>query len=235
MGPQSGRGRQSRDRAFAFGYEPAEVTAAQEAAARDFWEHHLKLAPSDFVVAFGGTLNHSFELETVIEAARILEASRDSVRWVICGQGDRVPSYKVLASGLTSIHFMGWVRSPEMHALLHRADVGLMPYCANNNFGSSIPNKCIEYLCYGLPILSTLASGTPRRALEEAECGLFYENGKPETLVEGVRQLMESQEERSKMSQGARNYFQQHFRAEVVYGRMADHLESLARAPVVTF
>lgn len=228
---QSGHDRRPADIAFPFGYEPSEVSEEQRDEAQQFWDQEIGRAKNEFLIAFGGTLNHSFELETVIDAAQLLESRGAPVRWVICGQGDRLAGYRDRAKNLKEFHLMGWVKSPAMRVLLERADAGLMPYCANENFGGSIPNKCIEYMCFGLPVLSTLQTGTPRRALDEAGCGLYYSNGEPEQLVLAIESLLNAPERRDEVAKAAKGYFEANFRADAVYGRMADHLESLSRRP----
>ena len=48
----------------------------------------------------------------------------------------------------------------ELRELLNISNIGLAPYNDLWDFNLSIPNKISEYLCYELPILSSLKGDT---------------------------------------------------------------------------
>ena len=52
--------------------------------------------------------------------------------------------------------FPGWVNKPEIWILMRIAQVGLAPYRSTEDFIISIPNKAIEYMSAGLPVISSL-------------------------------------------------------------------------------
>lgn len=228
----AGRPRGAMDRAFPFGYverrpEPEEIERANR-----FWkERGVGVAPGEFLVCFFGTIGMHFDLETVIEAARRLEGGGRPVRFVLCGSGDRLAGYQEAARGLSNVVFPGWVGSSEIWTLMRLAKLGLAPYRNTKDFQSSLPNKTIEYLSAGLPLLSCL-KGVLKELLEENGCGVPYAEADPGSLARAVEEAYDRQERLDAMSDNALRLYRAKFTAETVYGEMMLHLEKLAgRAP----
>ena len=92
----------------------------------------------------------------------------------------------------------------------------------------SLPNKSLEYLSAGLPIVSSL-KGTLQELLEDNNCGITYENGNEEQLAEILLSLYEKPEILRTMSENAFALYQERFVAEKVYSDMIDHLELICK------
>jgi len=108
--------------------------------------------------------------------------------------------------------------------LMRMSSVGLAPYRSSKDFMASIPNKSIEYLSAGLPILSSL-KGTLKELLSTNDCGITYENGDAEDLVSILVNLYDHPELIRKMSENAYALYKEKFIAEKVYNNMISHLE----------
>jgi hypothetical protein len=111
--------------------------------------------------------------------------------------------------------------------LLRIASAGLAPYRPSLNYTNNLPNKPIEYLSAGLPILSSL-DGTLRSLLEMHGCGVTYKGA--DDLVSSLKSLREAPGRVAAMSAAATSLYRKEFIADNVYGAMADHLEVLAKA-----
>jgi len=213
------------DRDFPHGYvdEPPPTESAD--AARALWRAR-GLQPGDSIACFFGTIGRQFELETVIEAAAMLRERCPSLKFVLCGSGDRLDRYRVLAHGLQNVLFPGWVQSAEIWTLMRLSLAGLAPYRSERSFTLSLPNKVIEYLSAGLPIVSSL-DGAVRTLIAQYNCGLAYENADAAGLAENLCRLYEDAELRSRLSTNADATFRERFVANKVYGRMIEHLETV--------
>ena len=223
------RPRRPTDRDFALGY--SRQTPPQDALdkAQEFWRS-LGVGPRDdaFTACFFGYFGRQFELQTVIDAARTLQASDRKFRFVLCGSGDNFDRYRRLAGGLTNVVFPGWVGSAGIWSLMRMSSVGLAPYISNADFQASIPNKAVEYMSAGLPIASSL-TGTLQKLLADNDCGLTYGNGKPAELADALRLMHDSPDRLKAMSANALALFERRFVAEKVYGEMADYIERIAK------
>lgn len=192
-----------------------------------------KRAPgADFLVALVGSLNgQRYEMDCVIEAARRLRADQPRVRFVVAGDGDNLQRYKSAAHDCPNMEFTGWLGAAELAKLLSSAAVGLVPYRNTPDFMMSVPNKAVEYLASGVPVLTSLR-GTLPRVLDASRCGARFDASNPETLCAIIRDLRDDPARLQDMSVRAATLFRREFAAEVVYERFASHLERVAAGVV---
>lgn len=224
----TGRPRHRWDRDFPFGYSqlaPDDVSIAQ---ATHFWSKFgIKEKREDcFVACFFGTIGRQFELDTVIEAARKLSKGGRRFKFVLCGAGGALDDYKKLAGDCESVIFPGWVGAPEIWTLMQMSDAGLAPYKNGEGFKDNLPNKPIEYLSAGLPVISSL-SGYLQDLLKENECGLTYSGGDVGSLVDALAELYDDRARLHLMSQNSFELYKQKFIAEKVYEELIDYLEEV--------
>lgn len=219
------RVRTSLDRDFPLGY--SSVTPQEKALieANRFWKKY-GLCEEEFIICFFGTMGRQFEFETVIEAARKLNSQRRLFRFILCGSGDNFEYYKKLASGVDNTVFPGWVGAVEIWSLMRMSAVGLAPYRSNEDFMASLPNKSIEYLSAGLPIISSL-KGILKDLLSTSNCGITYENSNSDELVSILIDLYDHPERLKTISENALDVYKEKFVAEKVYNDMIDYLESV--------
>jgi glycosyltransferase involved in cell wall biosynthesis len=216
------------DRDFPHGYK-AEPPSAQAVAEADrMWEGH-GISKAVFVACFFGAIGRQFELDTVIRAARRLHDAGTPVRFVLCGDGDRLAHYREAAGDLPNVLLPGWVDHAAIWSLMRRASAGLAPYICERSFTESIPNKAIEYLSAGLPVVSSLP-GVLQALLSGYNCGLTYGNGDDAALAGALVSLRDSAELRAQLSKNAYSVFQSRFVAENVYRSFAEHLQTIVHA-----
>nr|MEE4269850.1 glycosyltransferase [Candidatus Krumholzibacteria bacterium] len=178
-------------------------------------------------ICFIGSFNFTaFDFSTLVEGMRQLEGQ---ARLVFCGSGVGEQQLRGLAEGAANILFSGWVDEPALRVIMQRSVMGVTPYRNNANFTENLPNKFLEYLSQGLPVVSCLG-GYSRQVLEPAGVGLFYEEGDAGGFVRSVQTLLTREELRAQMSRQAHELFAARFRATTVYGAMIDTLEDLAAA-----
>ena len=210
------------DRAFPLGYSDRVPDPSAIARAKASWAK-LNVGGA-FVVAFVGTMGlQKLDMAPVIAAARALRS--ENVQFVLCGDGDGLATFKAMAAGLDNVIFPGWVGSAEIWTLLRMASVGLAPYRSSLNYIGNLPNKPIEYLSAGLPILSSL-DGLLRSLLIRHGCGITYGDG--DDLVAALSTLRAAPRHLEAMSAAATALYRDKFVAEDVYDAMAAHLETVA-------
>jgi len=222
----AGRAATQWDRDFPMGYHRIELyrEECEEALAR--WGAR-GIMENGFVVCFFGTIGRQFDLETVIDAARMLRGNGRRFQFVLCGSGDTLVDYRRKARDCPDILFPGWVNRADIWALMSLSSVGLAPYRNKPNFTMNLPNKPVEYLSAGLPLVSSL-SGVLAKLISEGHCGVTYEEGKPDSLVEALIRLYDEREELRTMAENAMALYEKSFVAERVYGGMTEHLRRIA-------
>jgi glycosyltransferase involved in cell wall biosynthesis len=224
----AGRSRTELDCDFPLGYMERLPLHGDMEKAQLFWDGvGIRAGAGDFIVCFFGTIGRQFDLETVIEAARRLEGGSRRFHFVLCGSGDMLPRYRKLAEGVPSVVFPGWVGAAEIWTLMRMARTGLAPYRNSKDFRSSLPNKSIEYLSAGLPLVSSL-TGELERLLSEHRCGVTYSEGDAGSLVAALEKLYDDDSQIETMAANASALYRKKFTAEIVYNGLCRYLEDLA-------
>ena len=229
---RAGRGRQPRDQAFAMAYEPDRSETAGRAspglrAAEADWDR-LGATVNRRIICFFGVFGRQFDFDTVIRAADIARKSDPRLLWVLCGNGDSYEKIKGLGATVDSVLMPGWVDRPAIAALMRRSIAGLAPYRPFLNFQLNLPNKPVEYLSAGLPVITSV-DGVIKHEIVDKGAGLWAPGGDPHALAEAALLLAADDVQRSAMAARARALFGEAFSADVVYGRMISALEALGR------
>lgn len=175
-----------------------------------------------FQLCFFGALGRHSEIETVIDAARILERDGADVRFVICGAGDRSDAFLEQAKDLSNMEFLGWVDGSRIARIMEDSGAGLAPF-RGKHYSTNIPNKIVEYLAGGLPIVTSL-DGPTGNLLRQRKCGLVYEGGSATSLAAAIRCLAEDKTVLETMAANAKETFNELFSAEVVLSGIERHL-----------
>lgn len=222
------RRRTPLDRLFPLGYADNEPSTAEIRTAKDFWaQHGIQEGQPHFLACWFGMMGKHSELSTVIEAALRLSRIRDSIRVVLCGTGPEFNRCRRLAGDCNNVVLPGWVNAAQIWTLMRLSSVGLAPYVSNGNYVRNIPNKPIEYLSAGLPVVSSL-QGELATLLADNHCGLTYQNGSADDLVRTLTDCYDHPAQCALMAQNAANLYEERFVAETVYGRMSEFLCDLA-------
>ena len=215
------------DRVFALGYEPLHAEA-DTVAARAFWvDQGLNLDGEDFLAVYVGTISRQCEFGHVVDAAKAL--AKQNVKFVLCGAGDLLPELQAAAAEMPNMVVPGWCTHSQISVLLERAGAGLMPYRRLPNFVGAIPNKALEYMACGVPIVWRLEEGALAEMIDTERIGVTYDataNG----LVRAIGQIRSREESPSIAAARSRQLFENRFRATAIYEEMARFLEGLAES-----
>lgn len=220
------------DRAFLIGYTAAEITAPVDPAAiREFGERH-GIKRENKLITFCGVFGSSYDLETVVECAALLEkGGRTDVQFVLAGHGDKAETLRRQAAGLHNVVFTGWLDQSSLRTLIAMSSIGLCAY--GKEATQSLPNKPFEYMAAGLPQISSL-KGELEDLLHLHQIGLFYRAGDAASLRDQVLRIVDSPSLQREMSQRAAETFRRHFDASHIYPAFAEYLEKTAdRFPTV--
>lgn len=215
------------DKSFSLGYSENVPKKKDIRDAEQFWvKYGLSKNKNEFNICFFGNLDHSFvsEFINVINAARKIKAKNYQIRFIICGSGVNLDFYKKKSKGCNNIIFPGWINEAQIWTLLRMSSVGLLPFQNSKSFVISFPNKSIEYLSAGLPIVSSL-KGVLGDLLNNYNCGITYENENADDLASTLINLFNHPELIKEMSKNAYTLYKDKFVAEKVYDDMIDYLE----------
>jgi glycosyltransferase involved in cell wall biosynthesis len=207
---------------------PAETPRPEDvAAAERYWdERGVGTGADQFVAAFMGTLSRHFDLETILEAAKLVAADARPITFVICGAGDLRAPLEAKAGATPNVRFTGWVNQAQIWVLLRRLGAGLAPYRNTKNFLENLPNKPAEYWSAGVPVVTCL-DGVLGEIIRSERCGIAYPEGDAAALAAALRRLRDDEPARRSMAQAAAAVYTRRFHPEHVNGDFERHLENL--------
>jgi glycosyltransferase involved in cell wall biosynthesis len=218
------RPRAERDAVFPLAYPDLVVDPAERAGSGSALRA-LGVDPARKNVWYIGTFNRWIDLGTAIRAARLIAGrGRHDVTFVFSGDGDHAAQWRREAEGLPNVVFTGWVRSAAIAWLRDAAWVGLAPY--REGF-TTMGNKLFEFMAGGLPVVFSL-EGEPRRVIEATGAGLHFPAGNAEALAAALLRLADDAALHERLGAAGRGAYEANWRADVVYPRMAAHLETVA-------
>lgn len=225
----AGRQRNGMDRVVPLTTPSGQISSVELEAASQWWNNKGIVADDRSRVCFVGSHSQAFDIEPIYQAAKTFSSHGNQCEFVICGDGEYSAEWRSLMSGLPNVHFPGWVDRAQIEALAERSHVALTPYRNIDNFTKNLPNKVIDALSLGLPILSPL-QGEVANLIETYGVGLRYGTDSGRSLVECIEALISDQAFRQKMSNNALRLYRERFSYEMVYGGLVSHLEMLARS-----
>jgi glycosyltransferase involved in cell wall biosynthesis len=97
----------------------------------------------------------------------------------VIGVGGATKQLKALSETLgvqRYVEFLGWCEKTVVDRFYASADVGLLPYKWCSHWNATIPNKLFDYMIAGIPVLASNIVPI-QRIIEEARCGLVFEDG----------------------------------------------------------
>ncbi len=143
-----------------------------------------------FVVSYMGNMGRFHDLETIMEAARLLKDDA-SMAFVLAGDGHKkkwVHQY-VDDYHLTSCHLHSYIDSERYPRALACAHVGLVSLSAGQE-GLSVPSKSFAFMAAGIPLVAVMpAECEIARIIEEEGCGVVVRPGDAEGLAAVLREL----------------------------------------------
>jgi glycosyltransferase involved in cell wall biosynthesis len=175
-----------------------------------------------FVWTYAGNVGLSQDLETAIEAARIL-GSGFELR--IAGDGARREALEEQAQRTPGarVRFEGLVEPEAAARLLRGSDALLVSLADDPALAKSIPIKLYDYCAIGRPVI-VAATGEVRRIAEAEDVAIALDPGDPEALAEAVRSLRGDAGRAGELASRARDFAARNLRE-----RGVERLESLLR------
>ena len=221
------RERIEMDGVFPLTSPTGQVPVAELMIARRWWDQQGIVDDGRPRVCFVGSHSPAFDFTPVREAAEIAVSGRSPCEFVICGDGGSSAELHAMMTGLPNVHFPGWIDRPQIETLAERCQAELAPYHNKTDFCMSVPNKIIDALSQGLPILSPL-QGEVAALIAEHGVGMRYGTDTGKTLHDCIQTLTQDVALQKNMSQNARTLYAARFSFEMVYGGLVKHLEKMA-------
>lgn len=163
---------------------------------------------------FAGNVGIVQSVETIVKAAAQCK-HLSHVRWHIVGDGKQLDHCKQLAEQLQApVIFHGRRPVAEMPRYYAMADAMLVTMRKDAALSLTLPGKVQTYMAAGKPILGAI-DGETQQVVGEAACGYVVGAEDSTALAESAQKFASlSREERKKMQELSRVYYDEHYTVE---------------------
>ena len=217
----------TKDRVFPLTTKEINVNSSQTESARLWWSKlGVKKDDGKKRVTFIGSLNKSYDFDPIINS--IIHAKRDKIRleFIICGDGEFFETIKSQIGHYDNVVMPGWINRPQIKFLAELSSASLVPFKNIENFQNNTPNKIVDSLMLGLPILCEL-DGEVLKLISENEIGLKYDRSPLNSLYSCIKKIISDSQLQRKMALNSKKLYSKNFSYNKVYSSFVKHLESI--------
>ena len=148
----------------------------------------IETRPNEKLIGFVGSLKRWHDVDTLVEAVRLLYIEDETYRLIVVGEGPRWSDLKALDAPFLSL--IGAVGHDEVPGLLVAMDLIAVPYAAGGDPYFS-PIKLFEAMAVCKPVVGARV-GQVAEVIDDGVNGLLYEPGDAADLATKIRQVFES-------------------------------------------
>lgn len=181
-----------------------------------------------FRVVFAGNIGSAQGVHVITEVADLLKTHKE-IRLVVFGSGSELEwmRTRIAELGLSNLFLAGRYPVEAMPNLLSRADALLATLSDRQIFAATVPNKIQAYMAVGRPIIASM-NGEGARLVKEAGAGIAVPAEDGPALAKAILNLYSmSTEDRNRLGENGRRYYQQHFDHDMLVSELIQHFEKV--------
>ena len=163
---------------------------------------YIKRSSKIFKISYIGTIGLAHSIQTIIEAAKILNNRHSELKILFQIIGDGAEKEKILkeAQGNSNVKVLSTITKDQVKEYLDRTDAGVIHLRKNNLYKTVVPSKMFEYMAMGVPILHGV-SGESLQIINKYNLGLHFVSESPEDLCSAILKLYNNRSLYNKMSE----------------------------------
>ena len=223
----SNRERTNNDITIPLTTENCQISDNERKTAAQWWKEQGVVSDGKMKIMFVGSHYPSLDFSPILEAAALFLDKGVECDFIICGHGELTESLISKAQNYKNVFFPGWVDRPKVEVLSKMSVASIAPFRNIDCFMKSLPNKVIDSLSLGLPIISPL-KGEVMGLIESEKVGLVYDEGSGESLFSCIVKFGKDEKMRKKLTTNSITLYNSRFSYEIVYGGLVEHLEGMA-------
>lgn len=212
-----------------FAYVPNGISLDEMSKTEPLDEKVKAQIPEDrFIVGYTGTFGQANSLNTLLEAAAIIQKQNSDIFFVLIGKGPKKNNLLELRKklSLNNCVILDTIPKNQVQCAITLFSISAITWNNKDSlyrFGIS-PNKLFDYMYAGKPIIQAIAAGND--IVRDADCGLTISPRNPEALAEAVLKLHAmTPEERGVLGKNGRDYVLANHTYEVLAKKFIDALQ----------
>ncbi|GAC1458149.1 MAG: glycosyltransferase family 4 protein [Chamaesiphon sp.] len=169
-----------------------------------------------FTVLYSGNMGRCHDMDTIMEAARILQ--NEPIQFVFIGNGAKRQECIDLVNrlGLQNCRFLPYQSKENLPYSLTASDLSLVSVSPGME-GLVVPSKLYAALAAGRPIAVICEKHSYlRQMIADANCGAGFNNGDAAGLAAFIRRLATDSQLTNRMGKAGRQYLQSHLTPEII-------------------
>lgn len=203
---------------------PIEKIKPEQIELAEQWWKKKQIDRTQRNIFFVGSFSRNFDFKPIRDAASEAISNGKKWRFILCGNGPKLNELKEMMSEFDNVFFPGWVDIAKINSLGSMSIATIAPYLNIDNFKNNIPNKVVDSLSLGLPILSPL-EGEVGNLIQKYEVGLSYNQEK--SLYQCIEIISSNKTLQQKLSRNSKKAYSDSFEFNQVYDDYISYLENL--------
>ena len=193
------------------------ITINQGINTQIFKPDRIRKSNEKFLAVYTGSFSPLYDFEIILQSAEKLRVHKDII-FELIGDGelkDEIKDY-VKANALDNVTVRDSIKDTDkLINKINSSDVGVVGINDNIHNNSVYPNKVLEYLSCGLPILCSAAKGAPRSLVEKSKGGIVVESHDYDAFSKMLLELYENPSKCEMMRRNARGYAEKNHSLQV--------------------
>jgi colanic acid biosynthesis glycosyl transferase WcaI len=182
-----------------------------------------------FVVMFAGNLGFNAVLDTVLDAAKLLE-HENGTRFLIVGEGNAKKALvgRANALSLSNVDFLPTQPKETLPDMLGAADISLVTL--NRHLGLlNVPSKTYSIMASARPVVAAVPENSEIASLvKQANCGVWVPPENPRALASAIQHLSKQPELLEQYGANGRKYVVSHYDKTTMLDRYHHLLHEVA-------
>jgi colanic acid biosynthesis glycosyl transferase WcaI len=188
------------------------------------------IGPKKFIVTYAGIISWFQDLETLVDAAKILKLIPD-ITFLIVGDGPKKQFLveKCSSQGLTNVSFLPFQSRDEYLGILQDSNVCIVAI-KNELTTTTIPSKIFDIMTCERPLLAIVPYGEVTELILHSNCGYWIEPGNSQKLADKIILLNENKKLAQTLGKNGRQYLESHYTLETIGKEHETILNQLVKA-----
>jgi len=184
-----------------------------------------------FVVTYAGALGRSNDLDTIVNAAKLLRDHTD-IKILLVGGGKERPQLEkqLQEHQLENVVLGGYFPKARMAEVLAGSHVCLATLLNLEMYRTTYPNKVFDYMAAARPTVIAI-DGVIREVIETAEAGTFVTPGDARALADAILRYHGDPDLARQHGQAGRAYAERHFERSDQAEALKSVMERIAVTP----
>ena len=175
----------------------------------------IKKNDAKFLVIYTGSFSPLYDFQIILESSKKLKSY--DINFELIGDGplkEQIKDY-IKTNSLDKVIIKDSIKNTdELIEKINSADLAVIGINDNIQNNSTHPNKILEYLSCGLPIICS-TKGAPRQLIKDSEGGIVVDNPNSDVFSKILLELYENPNKCEIMSNNARNYIEKNHTIEI--------------------